>query len=572
MSITALLLAVSLAAAIQGATGIKEHRGVWLHPSEFSKAEDCDKFVERMAAARLNVAYPLVWYRGGQASWRTDACAMDAAVTADYDPLGYLVDRCHEKGLQVHAWFVNGALGAPKALGPLANRTDWLVHPAPGKTTGWWDLGNPEVREFQKNLMVEVLRKYDVDGVHFDYIRYSGQVLCFCDHCTAEFRQLHGHDVMTLAGESFPLARAISGNPIAHPTTAKVLVALDDGMPAIAVNELGQGRVLLLNWHAYRDRTPAVSTVVRRFLESAGAKSGEPLFLFRPEATIAKYGRQAYSDVEDWLRELGYQSKVMEEAELGSVGVRSVICLVAAYYTPGEVAQKLVSLVEGGCNVIVIDGPVYGMKEPAVQKLTGFSGTASYFSGFRSLVPQEDSDLVPTGGKLVPEEEWKRIAEDWASYRKDGVSRLVRDVYEAAKAVKPEAAVTAAVFQSQQSAEAVYQDWPRWLREGFIDYVLPMAYVMENERLTERLGEWKGLDPGLERIIPGLSLYQRTEVGGASPRPADLVLQQVDLCRQAGARGVNFFALAYLSDEIISALNQGPFRESADPYVPLQKE
>lgn len=47
------------------------------------------------------------------------------------------------------------------------------------------------------------------------------------------------------------------------------------------------------------------------------------------------------------------------------------------------------------------------------------------------------------------------------------------------------------------------------------------------------------------------------------------VLRQIELCRQAGARGVNFFALAYLSDEILPALSSGPFSTPARAYVPL---
>jgi uncharacterized lipoprotein YddW (UPF0748 family) len=208
------------------------------------------------------------------------------------------------------------------------------------------------------------------------------------------------------------------------------------------------------------------------------------------------------------------------------------------------------------------------MKEPSVQRLTGFQTTAPYYSGLRTLVVVQESELVPAGGEVLSEEEIRRIGEAWAQYRKDGVTELVRMVFERAKAVRPTAAVTAAVFSSRQSAEGVFQEWPRWLGEGIIDYVLPMAYVMENDKLAQLIAEWKELDPELQRIIPGLSLYQRNG-DAVSPRPPDLVLQQVEMCREAGAKGVNFFALGYLSDEITAGLVEGPFREDAKPYVPL---
>jgi uncharacterized lipoprotein YddW (UPF0748 family) len=143
-------------------------------------------------------------------------------------------------------------------------------------------------------------------------------------------------------------------------------------------------------------------------------------------------------------------------------------------------------------------------------------------------------------------------------------------VYERAKAIKPNVAISAAVFYRLASADAVFQDWSRWLREGFIDYVLPMAYVTDEKALLDALEEYKSVDPKLERIIPGLSLYMRDEKGVKS-RPPELVLRQVEICKKAGAKGVNFFALTYLSDEIILALSKGPFLETAKPYVPLGK-
>jgi len=546
----------------------QEHRGIWLHPKEFATRDVCDGYVARMAAAGINVAYPLVWYQGGQAWWRTESCPMAADVTDDYDPLGYLVERCHAAGIQVHAWFVNGSVGRAKPVGALADREDWLLQPSRGQTTGWWDLGNPEVRDFQTKLMVEVLREYDADGVHFDYIRYNGRVLCFCDHCMREFRERTGHDLSVLSGDAFPLCHSMSSNPVGKPTTAKVLVRVQDGPPVIAVNELGKGKVLLLNWHAYRNPPAAVNTVLRRFLDAAGAGADKPLLLFTPEATLAKYSPTMLSGTAEWLQGLGYQRKIIKEPELDSLAPDAVVFLVAAYYTSEEIAAKLVGFVEQGGHVVVLDGPVYSMKEPSLQKLTGFAGTEGYYNGFRTLVVEQESDLVPTGGTALSEEEMTRVAEEWAQYRKDGVSALVRSVFEQARAVKPRAAVTAAVFQSVEAAESVYQDWPRWLREGIIDYVLPMAYVMENERLEELITQWKGLDPEMARIIPGLSIYQR-DGGQVNSRPPDLVLSQVDLCRQAGAKGVNFFALAYLSEDLIGALAGGPFAERAEPYVPL---
>lgn len=547
-----------------------EHRGIWLHPEQFRTPQECERSIERMAAAGLNIAYPLVWYWGGTAYYRSDLCPMPEGLPEGYDPLGSLIERAHARGIQVHAWFVNGAYGRSDLGHVFKLHPNWRLQPAPGQYAWWYDLGQPEVREFQTKVMLEVLQRYEVDGLHFDYIRYNGRQFCFCPHCVSEFRRLYGHDLHSLAGETFPLTTSLSANPLDKPSSARVLVRVAGGPPAIALNELGRGKVLVLNWHAEQNHPPAVETVLRRFLEQGGKPKGAEVFLYEPQPTVEKYGLGALQAATEWLRILGYKPRTVTEQDLAALPTDAALLLVTAYIVPDEAVERLVGLVEQGGQVVVIDGPVYSIENPATQKLTGFTGRAPYYSGWRTLEPEAESEWVPVGGRALSVEEQERILAHWARYRMDGVSELVRQVYLRAKAIKPQAAVSAAVFHRLASAENVFQDWPRWLREGFIDYVLPMAYVMREEDLLEALAEYKSLDPQLQRIIPGLSLYLR-EAGVAKPRPPQIVLRQIELCRQAGARGVNFFALAYLSDEILSALSSGPFSTPAKAYVPLGK-
>ncbi|MBC7288775.1 MAG: family 10 glycosylhydrolase, partial [Armatimonadetes bacterium] len=472
-----------------------EHRGIWLHPEQFSTPQACDEWVQRMAAANLNAAYALVWYYGGRACWRTALCARHDIVTDDYDPLAYLIRRCHENGIAVHAWFVNGKLGAAAPTGPLASHEDWLVETSPGVRADWWDFGKPEVREMEKSLMLEVLRKYDVDGVHFDYIRYDGPMLCFCDHCRSEFKALTGYDIGALAGDKFPLTRVLSGNPVDGPATAQVLVRFKDGPPAIALNQVGKGQVLLLNWHAERHTPPAVSAAVKRFLEPALGE--KPVYLHMPEETRAKYTDRAVGQVAKWLRELGLQCQSVRSPALKGVAAPAAIVLVTPYYLPNDLAATLLGFVEAGSRVVVVDGPVYSIREPAVSKLIGMSTTSPFFSKAVTMVPETASELIETGGSALSPEEMQAVLKAWSQYRKDTVSKLVEAVFREAKAVKPKAAVTAAVFHTRQAADGVFQDWPRWLRENFIDYVLPMAYMEDNAKLAAALGEYREIDPTL---------------------------------------------------------------------------
>jgi hypothetical protein len=53
----------------------------------------------------------------------------------------------------------------------------------------WLCPSHPKNRELEKNLMMELVRKYDVDGVHFDYMRYPYEPLCYCETCQRKFTE-----------------------------------------------------------------------------------------------------------------------------------------------------------------------------------------------------------------------------------------------------------------------------------------------------------------------------------------------------------------------------------------------
>ena len=104
-----------------------------------------------------------------------------------------------------------------------------------------------------------------------------------------------------------------------------------------------------------------------------------------------------------------------------------------------------------------------------------------------------------------------------------------------------------------EAADAAYQEWPRWLRSGTIDYVIPMAYTDQMSDLSRQIAQWKTVDPSLQRIIPGLSIYQ--DDGGKNvTRNLDLIRHQRSLCRQQGAHGNMFFSMEYLSDPLARRL------------------
>ncbi|NWF31011.1 family 10 glycosylhydrolase [Streptomyces sp. PKU-EA00015] len=88
-----------------------------------------------------------------------------------WDPLGTAVREAHRRGLELHAWFnpYRVAIHAdPSRLvrcHPARQHPDWIV-PYGGKL--YYNPGIPEVRAFVEDAILDAVRRYDIDAVHFD--------------------------------------------------------------------------------------------------------------------------------------------------------------------------------------------------------------------------------------------------------------------------------------------------------------------------------------------------------------------------------------------------------------------
>ena len=541
-----------------------EHRALWVANFSYDTPAEAEQAVARAAAARLNAIYALVWYNGGQAWFQSALSPKAANVSPDYDPLGYLIQLAHARGIDVHAWFVVGQYGSTKGAVLFKEHPEWAVQTEQGPAM-WYDLAQPAVRRFETDVMIDCLRRYEVDGLHLDYIRYDGQGYCTCGHCQGEFAARSGFAVRA-PSRLLPAALSVSGNPLAGLTTAQVLATFDDGHPAITRNRLGQGEAVLLNWAAQRGGVPGVNDFVTRTLARFGAAAGT-LFQLCTTETTAKYGAKSQEPPREWLTSLGYRPTPLDETKLAEVAPGGTIILAGQYYIAAPTALWLRQYVSAGGHCLFIDGPFYAIKEAALQDVVGLSGTGKFFRGLRLVSPAPGQEFLPAGPALDLEQERLRLSR-WVEYRTWTVTELVRSVRAAALQAKPQAKLSAAVFQNREAAAAVCQDWYGWLQAGLVDYVVTMAYLMENTALENTLKEYKAFDPRMERIIPGISVYQPSATQGPSSRSPELVLSQERLCRSFGAHGVAYFSSKDFSEAIATALGAGPYGAAAPVYYP----
>jgi uncharacterized lipoprotein YddW (UPF0748 family) len=89
-----------------------------------------------------------------------------------YDALKFAIDECHKRGMECHAWVVTLPAGKWNGAGcrNLKNTRPELL-----RKVGEDGFMNPEhagTASYIANICREITRRYDIDGIHLDYIRY----------------------------------------------------------------------------------------------------------------------------------------------------------------------------------------------------------------------------------------------------------------------------------------------------------------------------------------------------------------------------------------------------------------
>lgn len=104
-----------------------------------------------------------------------------------FDYLAFAIDECHKRGIECHAWMVMFPVGTKKHNDKLGKNSVVTRHKESVKYfNGEWylDPGNPSTKNYLLGVIDEVVRNYDVDGIHFDYIRYPENATKFPDKDT----------------------------------------------------------------------------------------------------------------------------------------------------------------------------------------------------------------------------------------------------------------------------------------------------------------------------------------------------------------------------------------------------
>ena len=107
------------------------------------------------------------------------------APAGGFDPLRFWIDEAHKRGLELHAWInpyritkksvseAKPSLSSLPENHPARLHPDWVVKYSDGNL--YFNPGIPEVRQLVTNGVLELVNRYDIDGIHLDDYFYPGR-------------------------------------------------------------------------------------------------------------------------------------------------------------------------------------------------------------------------------------------------------------------------------------------------------------------------------------------------------------------------------------------------------------
>lgn len=182
--------------------GDPEFRAFWLdaYHSGFKTQSQVNQLISDMKSANCNAVVVQMRRRGDTYYPSIEPWAPDA--NSSFDALAYLIQQAHSSSprIEVHCWLCTlpVATSSPSTNPnhPYNLYPQYLTKDNTGATfdgTNYcFDPGHPDAEQYVYNLFMDVVNRYDVDGIHFDYARYAGKKWGYNEASVARFNARYG--------------------------------------------------------------------------------------------------------------------------------------------------------------------------------------------------------------------------------------------------------------------------------------------------------------------------------------------------------------------------------------------
>ncbi|MCL2710522.1 MAG: family 10 glycosylhydrolase [Planctomycetaceae bacterium] len=166
-----------------------ERRLWWEHAGTGAYPGDWERTMRELKENGFNAVIPnMLW--GGLAHYDSKLLPRSRTFERYGDQIEQAVQAGKRHGVEVHVWKVNfNASNAPQEFVNTMRQAGRTQVKFDGEQVNWLCPSHPENRKLECDSMVEVVRNYDVDGIHFDYIRYPDSNHCYCNGCRERFEE-----------------------------------------------------------------------------------------------------------------------------------------------------------------------------------------------------------------------------------------------------------------------------------------------------------------------------------------------------------------------------------------------
>lgn len=179
----ATIMAIAPHLPIFAQPAFQEIRGVWITNNDTTHFMDQTRTresIDLLANLNFNTLYPVVWNSGyvlyeSAIAKREGIQPFSPRGDQGQDVLADMIAQAHRRNLLVLPWFEFGFMAPP--FSELVKRhPNWLTQRRDGSKTSisgagevvWLNPFRPEVQQFMTELVMEVVKQYDIDGVQFD--------------------------------------------------------------------------------------------------------------------------------------------------------------------------------------------------------------------------------------------------------------------------------------------------------------------------------------------------------------------------------------------------------------------
>ncbi len=227
-----LIMLVSLSLTTGAAAIGAQARAMWVVRYSMASAESIDEMVRRADEAGFDNLFVQVSGRGD--AWFPSNVYPPAGpvrdqLAAGFDPLAYVLEKAHGRGIKVHAWIntllVWSAPSPPDDPSHVFNRhRDWIMYDSDGKSLASYSReqfgrsniagalmspANPAVRRYIEDFVRDLASRYPVDGVHLDYIRYPMSSVDYGPDARRGFHATQGTDPLKLVRDPQSVRREV---------------------------------------------------------------------------------------------------------------------------------------------------------------------------------------------------------------------------------------------------------------------------------------------------------------------------------------------------------------------------